>query len=196
MRKSTQISASFTLKYLVSRRSLLKLLIQASLAVCIATPSVAAFADVKIRFVESAPKDRFVVTNTGNCELQDVVLKVDLTDTRGQLIFDTTESGAGVEVFQPFEQREGDVVLISSASVSDGDKSLSVRIASLPANEQVSFTIDVDDTLSNSELGQIRVTGAEIENGRVTLIGSRDESFTAVFDLSSEAAISGALCPI
>jgi len=59
-----------------------------------------ASANVEVRFVESAPKDRFVVKNLGNCDLRDLTLEVDLGSSQGQLIFDTTASGAGVEVFQ------------------------------------------------------------------------------------------------
>lgn len=149
---------------------------------------------LEVRFVESAPKDRFVVNNTEACELRDVVIELDLTSTRGGLIFDTTANGPGVEVFQPFEVRSGDVQLESSASVVDGASKLVIRIGVLPANQQASFTIDVDDTLTNSELGQIRVAGSEMENGRVTLEGSLVGTHTASFDANSLAVFTSPVC--
>ncbi|WP_372739865.1 hypothetical protein, partial [Neptunomonas sp.] len=53
-------------------------------------------ANVMVNYIEGAPKDRFVITNTGECSLQTVRVDIDLTNTMGGLIFDTTASGAGV----------------------------------------------------------------------------------------------------
>jgi len=154
-------------------------------------------ANVEIQFVESAPKDRFVVVNNTGCELQNFVLKFDLATTRGKLIFDTTAKGAGVEVFQPFEKREGQLSLVNHA-VEDGDKALSIKVDSLPSKQQLSFTIDVDDTLTNSELGQIRVTGGEMEGGIITFTPQGESAsagvFNAQFDNKNFASISESIC--
>lgn len=155
----------------------------------------AAAATVEVRFVESAPKDRFVVINAGSCELVDLVLEVDLRSTKGQLIFDTTASGAGVEVFQPFEQLEGKVALSSAASVKDGDKSLTVKISSIPVQGQVSFTIDVDDTLTNSELGQIRVSGSEMQGGKIKITMEGAEPVQVAFNGNNTAILDHVNCP-
>ena len=152
------------------------------------------YADIEIRFIESAPKDSFLFTNSGICQLRDLELDIDLTNTNGKLIFDTTADGDGVEVFQPFENRNGQVELISSNAVNDGDTSLSVRIESLLPTQQVSFTIDVDDTLKDSALGQIRVTGTEIQNGTVTLRVNDAKATTASFDENSRALVSLSGC--
>ena len=151
------------------------------------------YANVTVDFLEGAPKDRFVVTNTGQCALQAVRVDIDLTSTTGGLIFDTTATGAGVEVFQPFEVTEGDIKLNGKASVNDGDKILSVIISSIKPNASVSFTIDVDDTLRDSERGMIIVSGAEIENGLVTVTqGPLGSSGT--FDRNSTATVNMASC--
>ena len=60
-------------------------------------------ADIVVNFVESAPKDRFVIKNTGEYDFENLIVEIDLTSSVGRLIFDTTGNGAGVEVFQPFE---------------------------------------------------------------------------------------------
>jgi len=156
--------------------------------------SVAGAAEVEVRFIESAPKDSFVIVNHGSCDLKNFVFKVDLTKTRGQLIFDTTASGAGVEVFQPFESAVGDLKLASGNAVADGDKTLSVQGRSIPSKKKVSFTIDVDDTLKNSDLRQIRVTGAEMENGVVSLSANNAPAATASFDTNNVALITASLC--
>ncbi len=149
---------------------------------------------VEIRFVESAPKDSFIIVNGGKCDLRDFVLDLDLAASRGQLVFDTTEAGAGVEVFQPFESLEGGLTLVSAKTVADGDKTLSVRGALLPSNQSVSFTIDVDDTLADSSLGQIRVTGAEIQNAVARLSANNNPGVSASFDANNRAVIASTLC--
>ncbi len=144
-------------------------------------------ADVQVDFTESAPKDRFTIKNTGSCTLQDLTLIIDLSNSAGKLIFDTTASGAGVEVFQPFEVQEGDIQLISALAVNDGDTGLSLRIPKLLAGNTVSFTIDVDDTLPQSELGKIRVTGAEIAQSRLQVRAGKQAPVSALFGSDSKA---------
>lgn len=145
-----------------------------ALTVSLASP---VFANVDIAFIESAPKDRFVVTNASQCAIENAMLTIDLTNSEGALIFDTTSSGAGVEVFQPFEVRSGDVRLANKAKVNDGDTSLSVTIGLLPANESVSFTIDVDDTKPEGQWGSIRVAGSEMQNATVSINGVASDAF-------------------
>lgn len=146
-------------------------------------------ASVEVSFIESAPKDRFVIENVGGCSLDDVTVSIDLTQSEGRLIFDTTATGAGVEVFQPFEIRSGDLKLVSSVDVKDGDTGLAININSLHPGKSVSFTIDVDDTLTSSELGKIRVTGAEIENAQVNVQLGDAKPVVAAFDRNSIAQV-------
>ena len=151
-----------------------------------------ASADVKVRFVESAPKDRFVFENTGDCLLTDLQVRIDLANSAGRLIFDTTGTGAGVEVFQPFEVRSGQVAL--QGQVRDGDTQLKITIAELASGERASFTIDVDDTLKNSALGNIRVAGSEIASGQVSLSADGEQTVTMPFSDKGTATIAMASC--
>lgn len=153
-----------------------------------------AYASIDIRFVESAPKDWFSLTNNGECALDEMVMTVDLSNTAGKLIFDTTATGAGVEVFQPFEQREGDVSLISSDNVNDGDNTLSVLIKTLGPGLTVSFTIDVDDTLPVSALGKIRVADAEMTGGQVSLVIGEKVEITDTFDGNAKISLPSPAC--
>lgn len=148
-----------------------------------------AYANVEISFRESAPKDSFTLKNLSTCDLQDVFLEIDLSTSAGRLIFDTTANGAGVEVFQPFEVKQGNMTLTSASTVQDGDTALSVQIDQIKASETVSFTIDVDDTLAKSELGNIRVSGAEIEGGAVQLSVQNADQFSATFGNTATAII-------
>ncbi len=152
-------------------------------------------ATIQVSFTESAPKDRFSIRNTGSCTLTQLTLTIDLSSSVGKLIFDTTDSGAGVEVFQPFEVREGEIQLISAQTVGDGDSALVLRIPTLAADSRVSFTIDVDDTLPQSELGNIRVTDAEIAQSRLQVETPTQAAVSALFGNDSSATAVLAPCP-
>lgn len=151
-------------------------------------------ADMKVRFVESAPKDWFSLTNNGECTLEQLTMEVDLSKTIGKLIFDTTSAGEGVEVFQPFEKREGDIELASATKIADGENKLSVLIKNLTPGQSVSFTIDVDDTLTKSELGNIRVSDSEIAGGTVSLKIGTSAEIMGSFDSNAEITLPSPEC--
>jgi hypothetical protein len=153
-----------------------------------------AHANVEVTFVESAPKDRFVLHNASQCALNDLTVHLDLSNSVGRLIFDTTATGAGVEVFQPFEVKKGNLKLISASEVKDGDSTLSLSIENIAANDSVSFTIDVDDTLTQSELGNIRVSGSEIANALIEITTEGQQEFSAIFDNKGKALVSLPSC--
>ncbi len=157
----------------------MKYLTLISAAAMLLTLTTPASANMQVKFVESAPKDWFAVTNSSNCDLNNIKLTFDLTQSQGKLIFDTTEAGAGVEVYQPFSVRSGNLELVSGTNVSDGDKTLTIMITDLKPTEVASFTIDVDDTLTQSELGNIRVSRSEIAGAKVSIV---DTENAGIFD--------------
>ncbi len=140
-------------------------------------------AGVQIRFIEGAPKDRFVLTNVGACEVEASTVKIDLSQSAGRLIFDVAENGAGVEVYQPLEFVEGVDVLRQLPLVVDGQNTIELEITSLAIGDKLAFTIDVDDTIGQRE---ITVTGSEIEGATVSFADA-DETNTATF--TSEALV-------
>ncbi|MEM1288683.1 MAG: aggregation factor core [Pseudomonadota bacterium] len=133
----------------------------AALLMCLGSPAVAG---LEVKFVDSAPKDRFTLTNFGTCELLSAAVTIDLSGSPYGLIFDVTSAGAGVQVFQPFELTSGAEYLESQPVVRDGDNQVTLDLAGLPAGETVSFTIDVDDTANSRE---ITVSGEEIVGASV-----------------------------
>ena len=151
--------------------------------------STSAVANLEVKFVESAPKDWFEINNVGQCELTELMVTIDLTQSVGQLIFDTTATGAGVQVYQPFEVKQGNVSLVSSDRVADGDQQLSVRIPSLAAGASASFTIDVDDTIPSGALGVTMIAGAEMAQSTVTVTSSSHTSMGGTFDGNNTAVV-------
>lgn len=139
-------------------------------ALAISTP---ALADLQVRFDEGAPKDRFTISNLGDCDVGATVVSIDLSGSPYGLIFDTTGSGAGVQVFQPFELTAGKDKLASIPEVKDGQNEITLDLLGLKPQETVSFTIDVDDTVNNRE---ITVADAEIVGASV--VAKNDQGTT------------------
>lgn len=164
--------------------------------VCLFMSPTNVFADIEVSFKDGAPKDRFVINNTSECSVQDIVLTIDLKNSAGGLIFDTTEMGEGIEVFQPFEVTKGQITLNTAEKVSDGDTHLSLLIKTIKANDSVSFTIDVDDTLTESQYGNIRVTDAEIKQATATVKMKDKNAVTGEFDNAGKALITMSECTI
>ena len=144
------------------------------LATLVALTSTPALAELSVTFREGAPKDRFIVQNTGACDLGPATLAIDLSNTNGKLIFDVTAAGAGVEVFQPLEVVTGASALSSVPSVRDGDSVLELQIETLAANSEIVLTVDVDDTIGARE---ITVNGSEFEGATLFLSGEQPARF-------------------
>ena len=149
------------------------------------TTAIAALADLQVRFIEGAPKDKFLIQNTGRCAIADSSVLLDLSTTTGKLIFDVTSQGGGVEVFQPFELVEGGDALATLPNVVDGQSEIQLEIANLKPRGTIVFTIDVDDTIGQRE---ITVSGAEIQGATVTYAKSEQKQ-TAVFTADAVALL-------
>ena len=148
-------------------------------------------AEITATFIAGAPKARFVLSSdSGICADTPISVTVDLTGSAGKLIFDVSETGAGVEVFQPFELVAGGDRVTGASRVSDGDKRLTLALNGLPKGADVAFTIDVDDTIGARE---ITVTDAEIE-GAVLRVRSGDRMAEARFESDAVATLDWSDC--
>lgn len=152
----------------------------------IAFTASAVQADLDVRFIEGAPKDRFVISSaTGLCAGEAASITIDLGPSAGKLIFDVTGAGAGVEVFQPFELVSGGGQVIEAPKVADGDTRLTLLVSDLEPGGEVAFTIDVDDTINARE---ITVSRSEI-TGAQAMISVGDVEATGTFDESAQAKV-------
>ena len=161
------------------------------LALIFALTPMAAHADINLEFQEGAPKDRFIIENN-LCSLSDVTLTIDLSTAPAGLIFDVTDQGAGVEVYQPVELESGTAIL---TEVTDGSQRLQLRMPEFALGDAITVSADLDDTMPNSNLGQIRVANSEIAGVTVS-IETPGGMGANVIDASSQTSLSGALgCP-
>lgn len=109
-------------------------------------------ADIHLDFLEGAPKDRFILTNQGACQIESALVKLDLSTSKAGLVFDVTANGSGVEVYQPFEITVGSEHILSVPEVADGDQSVILQIQDFGPGKVVAFTFDVDDTTGGREI--------------------------------------------
>ncbi|WP_420013018.1 aggregation factor core protein MAFp3, isoform C [Tateyamaria sp.] len=157
----------------------------------IATMTVtAASADVTVTFRDGAPKDRFTITQNAPCAMGPATLVLNLGTAPAGLIFDTTSTGAGVEVFQPFEWVSAPNGIDDTPQVRDGDTVLTLTLPTLTPDLPLAFTIDLDDTTSDR---QITVSGSEVAGAQVTLTAEGQTS-AGTFDRNGVAVIATSAC--
>ncbi len=152
-----------------------------ALALC-ASPVLA---DLTVSFRDGAPKDRFVLEYTGTCALDTALVTIDVGTAPAGLIFDTTASGQGVKVFQPFELVSGADQLRTVPQIRDGDTQIALDIGPMMAGASLAFTIDVDDTTSTR---QITVNGSEMAGATLRVVHA-EQTESAVFDASGNATL-------
>ena len=133
----------------------------------VANNSKSCQAALSAKFTESAPRDRFAFTNVSSDGWQIQKLSLRLATSDGKLIFDTEDGGTGVEVFQPYRQESTTATVQGVSQPADGDQSMQINFSDFPAGANYTFSIDVDDQLSQSELGNIRVAGSEINGAGI-----------------------------
>lgn len=142
-----------------------------------------------ISFNESAPKDLFVIQNNTRCELNGSQLTIELGESAGKLYFDTTATGAGVEVYQPFEVVSGDVGLYQAERVADGQTRLALELNQLEQDQRVVFSIDVDDQVESHRSRMTMITGSEIAGAQVWLTQPGVAPVSANFRADSTASL-------
>ncbi len=171
-------------------------------APAVADDSICGFS-LESRFIESAPRDSFVFSNQSRKAWNIVTIQIDMSQSVGKLIFDTVDGGDGVEVFQPFQVSEsrgesGEATLGEMPIPSDGDQNIVLNISHFPQESSFSFTIDVDDQLTESELGQIRVSENEIAGSvlsvTVEVSGAENVTLKGLYDNDSSVRITSNDC--
>ncbi len=86
------------------------------------------------------------------------------------------------------------IALLDATGVNDGDLILTVGIREVGSGATVAFTIDVDDTIENDDLGNTRVTGNENEGGQLKFVPPDVEQIVTTFTNSSKATIQMPVC--
>jgi hypothetical protein len=161
------------------------------LSACFALAGIPAEANLVVYFTEGAPTDRFEFVNESACPLQDAKITVDLTASKGGLIFDVTETGAGVSVYQPFDVVEGAEALGNLPQVADGDTGLILEVDTLDTGAAIAFTIDVDDTIGSAAT---LVSEAEI-SGAGIMVEARNQRISGFFGADASARVALPPCP-
>lgn len=155
------------------------------------------------RFVESAPRDSFVFSNQSDKPWNIKSIRIDMNESVGKLIFDTIDGGDGVEVYQPFQVSStngalAEAELNSVLKPGDGDQDITLNFSQFTQASGFSFTIDVDDQLTDSDLGQIRVSGGEVAGSilsvTVEVPGAEDITLEGKYSSNSLVKIASDEC--
>lgn len=145
--------------------------------------------NIHARFIEGAPRDRFVIENKSTAGLEIASLELDLRPSAGRLIFDTENGGDGVEVFQLFRTENGDARLAAQPAIKDGDDRMALSFSKFGTGQRYQFSIDVDDRLTNSDLGQIRVSGGEMQGAQLIAAAADGSQYRGTFDGNNRARL-------
>jgi len=145
--------------------------------------------NIHARFIEGAPRDRFIIENKSKAGMEIASLELNLQPSTGRLIFDTESGGSGVEVFQLYRGETSDAALAKAPNVRDGDDRLDLAFATFSAGQKYQFSIDIDDRLANSDLGQIRVSGGEMQGAELIAATKDGSAYRGVFDASNRASL-------
>ena len=86
-------------------------------------------------------------------------------------------------MFQPLRD-EGDTM---ANDVPDGAEAIKAALRDGKAGSRAVFSIDVDDRMVSSDLGQIRVTGGEMAGAVATFEAADGTVVKAVFDAKNRA---------
>lgn len=145
------------------------------------------------KFTESAPRDKFRFYNMSSDGWQVQSVKLQLAGSDGNLVFDTEEGGTGVEVFQKFREESQSAKAAVVNEPADGDQSLTIEFSDFPSGANYTFSIDLDDQLKQSELGNIRVSGSEINGAEISVefvsLDGKVESTDSTFDNNSRSHV-------
>jgi hypothetical protein len=139
------------------------------------------FADVSVRFIEDYPTDRFEFVQRDTCATGPVAFVVELAGAEAGLLFDTAENGAGFERAAPFTALENARRLVGTPVIEDGSTTLAVVLHDFAPGERFSFSIDLDDTRTDSFQGQTQVSEAEMTGVMVSAFLANGEERAAWF---------------
>ena len=153
--------------------------------------------EVVIRFIDSAP-DIFIIENKSQEPWTLLTLEFRTKTSAGHVVFDTDFGGAGASEPQQFEPVEGEVGLMSAPVVADGAEELSLSFANFERGREFTFSIDLDDRLPMSDMGQAYVTGEEIQGttvlGLLTHPQIGEAKARGTFGADGKAHLRGATC--
>lgn len=136
-------------------------LARAETAACVAGSE--ARVQVAAVFTEGAPTDKLDIRNQSVADWRIERVVWNLEPSRGRLIFDVTDAGAGVQVFQPLRVLTAASPLMQWRAlprVNDGEQRLELRFDAFAPGETFSIAMDLDDQIGARET---IVSGSEIE---------------------------------
>lgn len=144
-----------------------------------------------VEYTDDGP-DVFLIRNLSGEGWSLDTLTIDLTGSSGDLVFDTDFGGEGAGSPSTFATIPGaSARLLSMTPASDGGRVLALRFSGFAPEGHFTVSLDVDDRLPNSALGQTYVTGEEMAGARTLarFLGPTGQpaDVSAIFDTKAVA---------
>jgi hypothetical protein len=152
---------------------------------------------VELEFYESDGGDVFKIHNKSQKPWSVASVVLSLVATRGRVVFDTADGGAGTSMYYPFHPGAGDVGFVGATPVGDGDRALALKFSDFGPGKTFTFTVDVD-AKSESGIDLPMVSDADMEGatGEAEMVKGADKlRATGTFGRQGKAVIGeGGLC--
>ncbi len=144
-----------------------------------------------IEYTDDGP-DVFLIRNLSGEGWALEALSIDLSGSAGDVVFDTVFGGEGAGSPSPFQSLPGEGVrLVAMTPASDGGRLLALRFAGFAPGARFTVSVDIDDRLPNSAMGQSYVTGPELAGAHALarFVGptGAPSDVSAVFDTEAVA---------
>ena len=152
---------------------------------------------VELEFFESDGGDVFRVHNKSQEPWSVASLVISLNGSRGRVVFDTADGGAGTSMHHPFNAISGDVGFVGASHIKDGDQVVTLAFSDFPPGKSFSFVIDTDaKTPEGYDKAMVSEYDIEGAGGEAEMVKGADKvRAKGVFGREGKAVIGeGGLC--
>ncbi len=152
---------------------------------------------VEVEFYESDGGDVFRITNKSQEPWSVAGLVLSLQPSRGRVVFDTADGGAGTSMHHPFNAITGNVGFTGASPIQDGDQVVALTFSDFPPGKTFTFVIDTDaKTPEGYDKAMVSDYDMEGATGEAEMVKGADKvRAKGVFGREGKAVIGeGGLC--
>ena len=148
--------------------------------------------EITVRFEEDAPKDRFVISNSSYCSLDNVDLELNLVGSGGRLVFDTAPEGD--RIYQSTRVDVKNSSILDLPVIDEGQTALLLSFATIGSQGQAVIEVDVDDLTNAMNDEEVTLTSEAIAGTMISLVDLKGAKMVSQFNENAEAVIEGVTC--
>ncbi len=153
---------------------------------------------VEIEYYEGDGGDVFNIANKSQEPWSVASVVLSLVGSRGRVVFDTADGGAGTSMHRPFSANAGNVGFIGATPVDDGSRVVALKFSDFSPGKSFSFIVDVDaKSPSGIDLPMVSDGDMEGATGEAEMVKASGDKVraTGAFGREGKAVIGeGGLC--